>query len=216
MSAPGRGWADRREAGRALGEACVAESGPRTVVVGLARGGVPVAAEVAAALGAPLDVVVVRKIGHPLQPELALGAVTADGRVFLPPLPAARAGIPLQRATSDARSQARTLEARLRAGRSPLELDGADCVLVDDGLATGASMRAAVAWARARGAARVVAAAPIGAAVAAEGLREEADAVVCVVESDELGSVGQWYDDFEQVPEEAVAACLDASAAARR
>ena len=200
-------FADRAHAGRALAQALGGEAGAGTVVVGLARGGVPVAAAVADVLEAPLDAVVVRKVGHPLQPELALGAVTADGRLSLPP-PDQRAGAPPPEAVEAARAQARAIEARLRAGRPAVPLAGATCILVDDGLATGASMRAAVAWARARGAARVVVAAPVSSRGAADALRTEADAVVCTYESDALSSVGEWYDDFGQVGEDQVMALL--------
>jgi len=209
-------YTDRREAGRALAALLGAERGPATVVVGLARGGVPVAAEVAAALGAPLDVVVVRKVGHPLQPELALGAVTADGPVSLSPLPDLRIARPTAPAIAAARRQAAALEARLRAGHPRVELAGATCVLVDDGLATGASMEAAVRWARAQGAARVVVGVPVAAAPSAEALRGDADAVVCPLETDDFGSVGAWYRDFGQVPEASVAAHLRASRAPDR
>ncbi len=202
-----RAFADRAQAGRALAAGLAAEAGPRTVVVGLARGGVPVAAAVADALGAPLDAVVVRKVGHPLRPELALGAVTADGRLALPP-PEQRAGMPDGASVAAARAEARAIEGRLRAGRPAVPLEGGSCVLVDDGLATGASMRAAVAWARARGAARVVVAAPVSSRTAARALRAEVDAVVCVHESDALSSVGEWYDDFGQVGEDEVVALL--------
>jgi putative phosphoribosyl transferase len=202
-----RAFADRASAGRALAVGLAGEAGPRTVVAGLARGGVPVAAPVAAALGAPLDAVVVRKVGHPLRPELALGAVTSDGNLALPP-PGQRAGVPDAASVAAARDAARRIEARLRAGRRAVPLDGATCVLVDDGLATGASMRAAVAWARARGAAHVVVAAPVSSVTAADALRAEADRVECVLESDALSSVGEWYDDFGQVGEDEVAALL--------
>ncbi len=197
------------------------ERAPGTVVVGLARGGVPVAAEVAAALGAPLDVVVVRKIGHPLQPELALGAVTADGRVSLPPLRHLRAGHPVRsaneaaraeaQAIEAARAEAQAIEARLRAGHPRIPLDGVTCILVDDGLATGASMRAAVRWARTRGAARVVVAVPVASSASADALRMEADAVVCPIERDDFWAVGAWYEDFDQVREDQVAADLRAA-----
>lgn len=202
-----RAFAGRAHAGRALAGVLAAEAGPRTVVVGLTRGGVAVAAAVAAALGAPLDAVVVRKLGHPAAPELAVGAVTADGRLSLPP-PGQRAAAPEPSAVAAARDAARAVEERLRAGRAAVPLEGARCILVDDGLATGASMRAAVAWARGRGAARVVAAAPVSSSAAAAALRAEADAVVCVHETGALRSVGEWYDDFGQVGEDAVAALL--------
>ena len=111
-------------------------------------------------------------------------------------------------AVEEVRAQARAIERRLRAGRPAVPLEGATCVLVDDGLATGASMRAAVAWARARGAARVVVSAPVSSVGAADALRAEADAVACVHESDALSSVGEWYDDFGQVREDEVVALL--------
>ena len=202
-----RAFADRVHGGRVLAAGLAGEAGPSTVVVGLARGGVPVAAAVAQALGAPLDAVVVRKVGHPLRPELALGAVTADGRLALPP-PGQRAGLPAPAAVAAARDQARAIEHRLRTGRPAVPLEGASCILVDDGLATGASMLAAVHWARARGAARVVVAAPVSSHAAADALRAEADAVACVHESDALSSVGEWYDDFGQVGEDEVVALL--------
>ena len=210
MRRRGAEYADRRDGGRVLADALLHERGPATVVVGLARGGVPVAAEVASLLGAPLDVVVVRKIGHPLQPELALGAVTPDGRVSLPPA-GTRAGRPAQEAIADALAEARAIDARLRAGHPPVPLEGAACILVDDGLATGASMRAAIAWARASGAARVVVGVPVASTLSAGALREEADAVVCPLETDAFGSVGEWYDDFGQVAETDVAAHLRAA-----
>ena len=207
-------YADRRHAGRVLADALLRESGPKTVVVGLARGGVPVAAEVASLLDAPLDVVVVRKIGHPLQPELALGAVTPDGRVALPPS-GGGAELPVREAIADALAEARAIDARLRAGHPPVPLEGTRCILVDDGLATGASMRAAIAWARASGAARVVVGVPVASALSAGALREEADAVVCPLEAGVFGSVGEWYDDFGQVAEADVARHLRAARVAR-
>ncbi len=211
MSAWAPQYLDRRHAGRELALLLATEAAPGTVVVGLARGGVPVAAEVASALDLALEVVVVRKVGHPLQPELALGAVTADGQVALPP-GGAQAGRPLQTAVANALSEARAIDARLLRGRSRVPLTGVPCILVDDGLATGASMRAAVQWARACGAARVVVAVPVAARTSAEALRGEADAVVCPRETDDLGWVGAWYEDFGQVDESEVADDLRASA----
>ena len=204
-------YADRRHAGRALAALLTDERGPRTVVVGLARGGVPVAAEVAAALGAPLDVVVVRKVGHPLRPELALGAVTADGAVSLPPVHQLRTGRPSAQAVAAAQREAAEIEARLRAGHPRVPVAGATCILVDDGLATGASMEAAIRWARAQGAARVVVGVPVAAASSADALRAHADAVMSPVETDDFRSVGAWYRDFGQVPETSVAADLRAA-----
>lgn len=171
------------------------------MVAGLARGGVPVAAEVARVLGAPLDVLVVRKVGHPAQPEYALGAVSEDGVVFPADLPPALAEPQLARAHEQA--------AVLRAGRAPLALDGRTAVVVDDGLATGRSMAVALATARGRDAERVVMAVPVA---SGPGLRElardwEVHAAL-VVEPPEFFAVGQFYDDFAQVSDEEVAALL--------
>lgn len=208
---------DRAAAGRELARALLAggalagESGP-LVVVGLARGGVVVAAEVAAALGAPLDALAVRKVGHPWHPEYAIGAVAPGGIRYL------RAHDGLTAAQVDgavrkAEEQASALDARLHAAYPAPSLEGATCVLVDDGLATGATMVAAVRWARAQGAERVVVAVPVGAPETVRRLEEEADEVVCLLVPVELWAVGAWYEDFRQVDDEEVLGLL---AAARR
>lgn len=206
-------FADRRHAGRLLARALEPERGQDAVVVGLARGGVVVAAEVAAALRLPLDVVAVRKVGHPWQPEYAIGAVTPGDGIYVRG-PDGLAPEEVQRAVDAARARAAELDARLHADRAPIELRGRTCVLVDDGLATGATMVAAARWARSRGAARVIAAVPVAARVSVSLLEGEADAVVCPHELDRFGSVGIWYESFDQVGDAEVRRMLDASALA--
>ena len=174
------------------------------------RGGVPVAAEVAARLGAPLDALVVRKVGHPFQPELAIGAVTADGLIHaVSPLRDSieRLWAGFQRAVEEARR----MEDRLHEDVAPIDLAGCTSILVDDGLATGATMRVAVRAARARGASRVVVAVPVGVQESLRELEQEADAVVCPCAPDPFGAVGLWYRDFDPVTEEEVIALLRAS-----
>ena len=200
-------FADRRDAGRVLARALETERGTDAVVVGLARGGVVVAAEVAQALGLPLDVVAVRKVGHPWQPEYALGAVAPGGGVYVrDPGGLTEEELAVQIARAEA--NAAELDRTLHAGREPIPLTGRTCLLVDDGLATGATMIAAVRWARSRGATRVVAAVPVGARQSTALLRDEADAVVCPHELADLVAVGLWYRSFGQVGDLEVAALL--------
>jgi len=196
-------FVDRRDAGRVLAKALAGEAHPGAVVVGLARGGVVVAAEVAHELGLPLDAVAVRKVGHPWQPEYALGAVAPGGVAYL-----RDADGLTDRELAAARARADELDRALHAGREPVPLDGRTCILVDDGLATGATMIAAIRWAQARGAARVVAAAPVGARQSLDALRDEADAVVCPNALADLIAVGIWYRAFGQVTDAEVRALL--------
>ena len=200
-------FADRRDAGRALARALADEPFDDAVVVGLARGGVVVAAEVADALELPLDVLAVRKVGHPWQPEYALGAVAPGGGVYVRD-PGGLAEAELAAQIERAEARAAELDRTLHAGREPVPLAGRTCLLVDDGLATGATMIAAVRWARSRGAARVVAAVPVAARQSAALLRGEADAVVCPHELADLVAVGLWYRSFGQVGDLEVAALL--------
>ncbi len=202
---------DRREAGLKLGGALLGERGTGTVVVGLARGGVEVAAEVARGLEAPLDVVAVRKVGHPLQHEYAIGAVTPGDGVYV----RARDGLTDEEvadAVAEAQAKAVALDRTLHASQAPLDLAGRTALVVDDGLATGATMIAAVHWARGRGAARVVAAVPVAAAPSAKTLRTEADGVVCLFELSSFGSVGFWYERFDQVEDDEVIRLLAVAA----
>jgi putative phosphoribosyl transferase len=200
-------FGDRAEAGRLLAELVVGLDLVRPVVLGMARGGVPVGAEVARALGAPLDVLVVRKLGYPRQPELAMGAIGEGGvRVVNEDL-VAQLQVPGSVIDEVAAREGAELERRLaayRGGRPGVELGGRSAVVVDDGLATGATARAAVAVVRARGAARAVLAVPVAPPAAVRALAASADEVVCVWVSERFFGIGQWYDDFRQVHDDEV------------
>ncbi|GAA4832985.1 phosphoribosyltransferase family protein [Saccharopolyspora rosea] len=192
------GYADRRHAGQVLAQRLSGADLVDPVVLGLARGGVPVAAEVARALGAPLRVCVARKIGAPGQPELAVGAVTAEGPPTYDPRMVRSFHLDeraLAQACEQERAEARRREERFRPGE-PLALAGRDVVLVDDGLATGATARAAVRMLRESSPRSIVLAVPVGAPDAVEALRSEADVVVCVLQPVGFSAVGQWYRDF--------------------
>jgi putative phosphoribosyl transferase len=208
---------DRRDAGRQLARRLSDFAGRNNLIVlGLPRGGVPVAFEVAQALGAPLDVFIVRKLGVPGHEELAMGAITADGVQvlnweILRMLPDADAV--LARVAGVERCECERREKEYRAGRPALDLTGRTVVLVDDGFATGATMRAAVAGARARGVARIIVAAPVGARETCQALAREADEVVCLIGPPEFFAVGQFYVDFSQTPDEEVRGLLIQAAA---
>jgi predicted phosphoribosyltransferase len=211
-AAPGAsGFSDRRDAGRRLAALLEPYRRERPVVVGIPRGGVPVAAEVARALEAPLDVTVVRKIGAPQNPEYAIGALAEGGVHVLSGRIAGAIGLS-EGALRELLARAEhELEDRLRryhGGREPIDVAGRTVILVDDGLATGRSARAAVRSLRRRGAARVVLAVPVAAPTAVEMLREEADDVVCVATPTDLWSVGQWYQDFAPTADDEVTALL--------
>ncbi|HEY3088833.1 MAG TPA: phosphoribosyltransferase family protein [Jatrophihabitantaceae bacterium] len=202
-------FADRAAAGRELG-ALLAErdAGRDAVVLGLPRGGLPVAAEVAAAIKAPLDMFSVRKLGVPGYPELAMGAVATGGvRVFNDDV---LAGAPeigqdeIDAITQQELEELRRRETAYRGDRPPPDLSGRTAILVDDGLATGATMRAAVAAAR-KTASKVIVAAPVASWQAVAQLELEADDVVVVYVPKRLGAVGMYYDDFRQVSD--VEAC---------
>lgn len=204
---------DRFDAGRRLATALEDERSRHAVVVGLARGGVQVAAEIARALGAPLDVVAVRKIRHPWQPEYALGAVTPGDGVYLRASDGLTAA-EVASAVATAKRAAEELDSRLHGERAPADLRGRTALIVDDGLATGATMVAAVRWAKAAGAARVVAAVPVAAAETAALVREEVDELVALYELTYFGAVGLWFETFSQVGDDEVLRLLDELAAA--
>lgn len=181
------------------------------IVVGLPRGGVPVAAEVASALRAPLDILVVRKLGAPMQPELALGAIASGGfRVVddaVLPVLGVRA-MELAAVEASERIELARREARYRAGHPALSLGGRTVILVDDGLATGATMRVAIHAVRAAKAARVIVAVPVAPPETIERLRAEADEVVCLQAPAHFLGVGSWYERFPQLTDEDVLALL--------
>ncbi|MDE3086964.1 MAG: dienelactone hydrolase family protein [Acidobacteriota bacterium] len=202
---------DRIDAGRQLAPHVAALGLRRPVVLGMARGGVPVAGEVARALGAPLDVLVVRKLGHPDQPELALGAIAEGGARVLNTQLVEQLGISPEALEAVAVREGAELDRRLAAyrdGRDAVDLAGRDVVVVDDGLATGATARVAVATVTHRGAARVVLAVPVAPPSAVRALQAEADDVVCVEVSDRFFGISQWYEDFRQVGDDEVREAL--------
>jgi putative phosphoribosyl transferase len=199
---------DRRDAGRRLAAKLGRYAGrPDVLVLGLPRGGVPVAAEVAAALGAPLDVFVVRKLGVPGHEELAMGAIASGGVRVLNDDVVERLGIPERTIDRAAKAEKRELERRERAYRGdrlPPDPRGKVVVLVDDGLATGATMRAAVRAVRGLDPGRVVVAVPVGAAKSCDEFADVADEVVCATEPDPFLAVGYWYEDFSQTTDDEV------------
>lgn len=183
----------------------------RPVVVALARGGVPVAVEVARALRAPLEAMAVRKLGAPGNPELAVGAVAEQGGAVLDLHTAEMLGMSgeeLEESVARESGQLRGLAARLHAGRPPPSVAGQTVIAIDDGLATGMTMLAAVRALRARDAAKIVVAVPVGSHEAASILRDEADQVICLTVPRRLYGVGMWYEDFRPVDEDEVLAVL--------
>lgn len=199
-------FANRRAAGQALAAALRAWEGrDDIVVIGLPRGGVPVAAEVAAALGAPLDVFLVRKLGLPGHEELAMGAVASSGAVVRNDGVQALVGESDFAAVLDREQEVlRRREIQYRDGRPPVPLGGRTVIVVDDGLATGASMRAAIAGLRQTGAAHLIVAVPVAAPGARADVREVADDVVCLHTPGDFHAVGQYYEDFRQTGDDEV------------
>ena len=205
-------FANRLDAGERLVEALSREDVENAIVVGLARGGVEVAAAVAAEMHLPLDALAVRKVGYPGQPEYGLGAVTPGGGRYL----RAHDGLSddeVETAVAAAQARAERLDRRLHADRLPHDPSGKTVVLVDDGLATGATMTAAVGWARAAGAVKVIVAVPVGAADTVARLEHQADTVVCLEQPASFIALSLWYEDFGQVSDERVRALLQRSTA---
>jgi predicted phosphoribosyltransferase len=207
---------DRLDGAERLADALARVGGLKGgVVLGIPRGGVPVAAVVARRLGLPLDVIVAHKVGAPLQPELAIAAVVADGTTVVEPWAVEELGVEraaLAAAVAVEIERARAREQRFRAGRPPLELAGRPVVIVDDGIATGATVHAAVLAVRAAGASRVVVAAPVGAVDTVARLGRLADEVVVPEQPDPFHAVGLWYARFEPVDDAEVAELLGAGA----
>lgn len=212
------GFRDRRDAGAALGKALLRDRDWQDpVVLGLPRGGIPVAAEVARELDAPLDILVVRKIGHPHHEEFAIGALASGGVMVMNAQTDTFLG---QAERSDVdrivRREQEELERReklYRGSEPPILLQGREVILVDDGLATGATMRAAVQAVRQLQPARVTVAVPVGARESCDSLAAVADDVVCVRTPEPFRAVGEWYSEFPQTSDEEVRSLL---AAARR
>ncbi|HEX7004651.1 MAG TPA: phosphoribosyltransferase [Trueperaceae bacterium] len=194
---------NRHEAGEKLADALVEQgvTGAEPLVLGLPRGGVPVAAPVARRLGAPLDVLVVRKLGLPGHSELAMGAVAAGGvRVLNAEIVSAFAVDPsvIESVTERELAELERREKLYRGDRQPLPLEGREVVLVDDGLATGATMRVAVEALRLRQVERIVVAVPVAAPDVCAALGAQADAAVCLETPRDFNAVGRWYRDFPQ------------------
>ncbi|HVF13004.1 MAG TPA: phosphoribosyltransferase [Acidimicrobiales bacterium] len=206
-SPTGAAFRDRTDAGcRLAGSFDPSWRGrPRVVVLGLPRGGVPVAYEVARFLGAPLDVLVVRKLGVPGREELAFGAVASGGlRVLNPEVARSLPLAVVADVTAQQRLELEVRETAYRDDHPPLDLSGRTVVVVDDGLATGATMRVAVAAVRLQDPAGIVVAVPVGAAPTCESLRREADVVICSLTPTNFVAVGAWYDDFSPTTDDEV------------
>jgi putative phosphoribosyl transferase len=205
-------FADRHDAGRRLATQLTSYAERSDVVVlGLPRGGVPVAFEVAVALGAPLDVFVVRKLGVPGHEELAMGAIASGGVRVLNPDVVAAAHVSPDEVELVTHRELETLvrqEAAFRGGRPPVEVTDRTAIAVDDGLATGATMRAAVTALRERAAATIVVAVPTAPRETCAVLRSLADQVVCVTTPDPFTAVGLWYEDFTPVSDNDVQSVL--------
>jgi putative phosphoribosyl transferase len=210
-------FADREAAGVALGEALrKRELRPPVVVLGLLRGGVPVAYQVALALGAPLDVMVVRKVGAPGQPEFAIGAIASGDVIVREPHTAAYLvgeHVAFEQLAQRERAELMRREQTYRAGLPPLALGGKTVVLVDDGAATGCTMLAAIRAARKAGAACVIAAAPVASDEAAALLGDEADETAFLNILADLRAISLWYRNFEQTEEHEVRELLAQSRA---
>ena len=208
-------FADRRAAGRLLAQALIHHAGTSAVVLGLPRGGVPVADEIAHKLGATLDVWVVRKLGAPFQPELGMGAIAEGPAVVLDRETVRLLGVNLSQLHGVARREmaevSRRVE-RFRGDRSIPELRGRTVILVDDGIATGGTMRAAIRAVRRCGPARLVVAIPVAAPDIVAALGHEVDEVVCLYQPENLYAIGLWYEDFRQVSSEEVVRILEHAA----
>jgi putative phosphoribosyl transferase len=202
---------NRVEAGQLLGTALMQLAAEDVVVLGLPRGGVPVAREVARALAAPLDVIVVRKLGVPGQPEFAMGAIGEGDVSFIDWGVVSAAGVTGVQLSRVIQSEREVLERRallLRGDREPQDLEGRVVVIVDDGMATGSTVKAAVRVTRALGAARVIVAAPVAPADTVDDLRSVSDAVVVLETPEPFYAIGQFYDDFSQTSDSEVLAAL--------
>jgi putative phosphoribosyl transferase len=204
-------FADRSDAGRRLASRLQHLAGPATVILGLPRGGVPVAFEVSQALGAPLDVLLVRKLGVPFQPELAMGAIGEGGVMVLNPDVLSRARVSaaqLAEVEQQERDELARRAAAYHRDRAPIDLSDKVAVIIDDGIATGATARAACQIARARGASRIVMAVPVVSPDAASALAEQADELIYLKTTQWFSSVGEFYRDFHATSDDDVVGLL--------
>src|SRR5665213_2664449 len=204
-------FTDRGDAGRRLAEELEFLRGERPVVLALPRGGVPVGAEIARSLGAPFDVIVVRKLGVPFQPELGFGAIGEGGIRLLDRDLIRQADLTAQDVAAVEDKERRELDRRVRlyrGERPPMDVVGRTVVIVDDGLATGATAKVAVQVVRAMGAQRIVLAVPVAPPEAIPELDAEADQVVSLATPTPFFGVGRWYEDFGQTSDDEVAVLL--------
>jgi putative phosphoribosyl transferase len=213
-------YRDRHHAGRVLAKALgrYADCG-RVLVLALPRGGVPVGYEVARGLSAPLDVLVVRKLGVPGREELAMGALASGGALVFNEDVVYGLGVPAEivgRVVSTQRMELARREELYRGGQPPVDVSGKTVILVDDGLATGATMRAAIEAVRQLGPARIIVAVPIASASTCAELHAEVDDVVCAATPDPFDSVGLWYEDFSPTTDEEVRELLETARAEQR
>jgi len=210
---------DRQSAGALLGADVSKAELQHPVVLGVPRGGVPVAARVAETINAPLDVILVRKLGVPHQPELAMGAIGEDDIVIINHDVLRATGVgDVVFAEVESRERAE-LDRRLRyvrAVRTREPLAGCSAVIVDDGIATGATVRAAIGVARANGAREVTVATPVAPAEVVEMLRSEADRVICLAQPEPFGAVGRWYRNFDAVSDSEVVELMSMATSSRK
>ncbi len=207
---------NRSDAGRRLGVALRSRRLQRPVVFALPRGGVPVAAEVCAALDAPLDLVIARKIGVPVQPELAMGAVAQGGEPVRNEDVIDLVGVTEAEFAAVCAQERREIERRRRrylGDRPPVDVAGRTAIVVDDGIATGATVRAALRAVRARQPHKMVLAVPVAPTETLAALRPEADDIVCLEDHEPFGAIGMFYRDFTQVTDDEVVALLARHAA---
>jgi len=203
---------NRRTAGHALGAALLHHVGTGAIVLGLPRGGIPVADEVAHTLCAPLDIWVVRKIGVPLQPELGMGAVAEGPSLYLDRQLIRTLGLGDDVVAEAVRREVDEIDRRvqrLRGGAPAPDVRGRTAILVDDGIAMGGTMRAAIAAVRKAGAARVVVAVPVASPAVLDSMRRDVDELICLHRPRELRAIGAWYIDFAQVSDQEVIRLLE-------
>jgi predicted phosphoribosyltransferase len=203
-------FVDRVDAGMQLAEALEGFRGSDAVLLAIPRGGVPVAAEVARKLNLSLDILLTKKIGHPSQPELAIGAVSLYGMLYDPRYDVPRSYIDAE--AERIRSVLRERGNTYRSGRRALPVKGRTAIIVDDGIATGYTVRAAIGLLRQAGAKRVVVAVPVAAWQTVDMLEKLADQLICLEVPDELIAIGAHYEDFSQVSDDEVIALMDDAA----
>jgi predicted phosphoribosyltransferase len=206
---------DRRDAGRKLGSALMSHvENENSIILALPRGGVPVAYEAARELGVPMDILLVRKLGVPGQEELAMGAIGSGGIQVLNKSLINMLGIPEESIDAVAKREDQEMKRseRIYRGNNPaLGVEGKTVIIVDDGLATGATMRAAAEALRARNPVKIIVAAPVASPDTCEALNVVADEVVCLQTPQPFSSVGQWYKNFDQTSDQEVTALLNKS-----